>query len=88
MPHDFGILAQPCQDIYHGVPPEPLYVFALTGSRDERPCVIQPCQCETERNSSLAHFLCHFLVGLLNGWLGGGTEIGEKREVDVVNRLN
>lgn len=56
--------------------------------RREECSVTQPCQCETERNWSLTHFLCCFLMGLLSGWLEGGTaRRGEKREVDVVNKL-
>ena len=52
--------------------------------RKERSGVTQPCHCEAERNWSLAHFLCHFLMGLLSGWLEGGTVWrGETREVDV-----
>lgn len=46
MPHDFGILAQPCQDFYLGVSPEPLHVLAVPGSRGEKGGVAQSCQCE------------------------------------------
>lgn len=52
----------------------PLYIIALlNGSTDKRSGITQLCHYETERNGSLTHFLCNFLMGLLSGWLEGGT---------------